>query len=1675
MYGMKKQRDLFSNISSIFRYTFIILFCFFAHANPRDFDVNKNYYEILGVSENATQKEIKFSYSRLAQQHHPDKGGDTKIMAELNQAKKVLFDPKLRALYNTARSRLVHQEGSSAQTKPTFTPDIHLKESRFFSFQLQPTEDPYRVLGVERDASEKLIIERYEFLKNKIEKETSKEFRRQGQQGRGLNPEKISELNRLYSAYRVLSNPEWRNQYDSSQERTITIEGRLFVFEDKANQESLTFFESKNGEVFDFHENEERGKLLVRNTLFAPPENQTSMDTVIKVAGEKLELKLVQLTEIKEPVERQGEAEQRRVPLAELRQQLEEFRQRLNDKWDRLKSTAQDGFRSSIFVQRLSISKVVAKPSPRAMNFEPSALTWGELYRMTHSYSENSTKSLGLKSTVFRAPGQTLNFYVALGAFMFVKTYFDSATYDGVQIDPQWAQTLMAQMTSPVGVFSFVSFVVAAGLMNGLLESHINQLIKSRYNQSKSGINKGIASKGDVADEHRKTNRNIDRRVDRTIKFIRFSRTAFALSAGMMVSAGVQEFFTDPNIKGCWAGIQNKENRSFNFIETCDTAYSEWESVFKSLVAIPSVVLLYKHIKNKLSPFERKIAKGILGIVTVMFITSGFDDSGKLGDWVLELPAMIAAGYIASGVTKTTAHFWGSTKNVREGMGRAMKGKWDEWTKSVSTSLQELGEGKVTPFDKLKSKLDPKTLNKLDNAASKLNKLGKLGRLANWPSWLIQGTLSIPHLVIFFGAHELLHPLTAPLKNYFMANDIVDQKIQINSYMDNSVHQTSDSSQDQKFEFWEGNPEPDCSMSNPEEMGYLEILEEAIFNSTREDCPGRFFSHQLSFYSNLLFEWRFTQFMKFHQLNQSWKRDITETRLWYETSTAVLFQGGLLSVADGSEEENSRKGWEDILYHNVRDDYKIDMLVEQEQEEKAVEAQRQVISENEVCRQALEKKSLCNGSPSELEQSDLQTTADDLLETCAEAEELINSCNELIMEHIAKVGDEMERRYLSDTGDESDEEEDSNNERENSRDIKRNYLTSAFMKFKWAVYQIDQYIDTQDNKNQFQFNNSVLSSPSSRSYLTSEFDVTASLSEEELLGSLRELFNAVDYREADLSKYYSSGQIARCTRDINCEDILRVRAVSAGVDLLNQMHRHIIIANGSRRYNRRHPIKYSNLIRDIMEVFKNGDKNPRTYTTPSSFNLLSEAIGNVIGQHRQAKEEETGMFSFVIPAMDSLPSLPMEYIVYNMVCGDDLDQFSLPSEELSKCTSQDDLEELVEQLPSFEDGGITKPYMFKIPKLIKGPVPNGICEKDYKTTVYTSFNVNGREYEGLLEFVLDPHNIKTNIQIFWEEKVEKQYALLMGCFENQYRNIYTNHFMQTVNSEETYTHSRDTDSNGIPVGSSIALGYADLDLIPSQENIVTEIPKGPLESMMNQADYFFGKLKEIHQYPENFESINCERGNLGNLDEKSLIMCKRQMAIKDTFEQLPGICADLVNLDQNSSANEMQETADMSIECFREMVLDLFEHMGSRIKRQQCLTPAISGFRNGELLDMDTKSWGEQFDYILLKMQYLVSIEVNTILMSDGTSTREQCFKGWCHLYNLPFRDTATVLIVRHLSSIFDELINLHGQVSLFSNHVAVAEECGEDYWNNSDSDTLIKQSIDLYLESIKHVEETEI
>lgn len=82
----------------------------------------KDYYKVLGVSEDASQDDIRKAYRRLAKEHHPDRHGGSKSAEEkfkqISEAYEVLGDPEKRQQYD--RLREAGRHGWSGEGGPGF-------------------------------------------------------------------------------------------------------------------------------------------------------------------------------------------------------------------------------------------------------------------------------------------------------------------------------------------------------------------------------------------------------------------------------------------------------------------------------------------------------------------------------------------------------------------------------------------------------------------------------------------------------------------------------------------------------------------------------------------------------------------------------------------------------------------------------------------------------------------------------------------------------------------------------------------------------------------------------------------------------------------------------------------------------------------------------------------------------------------------------------------------------------------------------------------------------------------------------------------------------------------------------------------------------------------------------------------------------------------------------------------------------------------------------------------------------------------------------------------------------------------------------------------------------------------------------------------------------------------
>ena len=72
-----------------------------------------DYYSTLGVSRTATQDEIKRAFRKLASQHHPDKGGDTKKFQEIQAAYDTLGDAAKRQQYDNPAPQFAGMPGGA--------------------------------------------------------------------------------------------------------------------------------------------------------------------------------------------------------------------------------------------------------------------------------------------------------------------------------------------------------------------------------------------------------------------------------------------------------------------------------------------------------------------------------------------------------------------------------------------------------------------------------------------------------------------------------------------------------------------------------------------------------------------------------------------------------------------------------------------------------------------------------------------------------------------------------------------------------------------------------------------------------------------------------------------------------------------------------------------------------------------------------------------------------------------------------------------------------------------------------------------------------------------------------------------------------------------------------------------------------------------------------------------------------------------------------------------------------------------------------------------------------------------------------------------------------------------------------------------------------------------------
>ena len=69
-------------------------------------DPTRDFYAVLGVATTADAADIKTAWKRLAVKHHPDHGGDVRVMQSINEAHDILGNPEKRSTYDRLRREL---------------------------------------------------------------------------------------------------------------------------------------------------------------------------------------------------------------------------------------------------------------------------------------------------------------------------------------------------------------------------------------------------------------------------------------------------------------------------------------------------------------------------------------------------------------------------------------------------------------------------------------------------------------------------------------------------------------------------------------------------------------------------------------------------------------------------------------------------------------------------------------------------------------------------------------------------------------------------------------------------------------------------------------------------------------------------------------------------------------------------------------------------------------------------------------------------------------------------------------------------------------------------------------------------------------------------------------------------------------------------------------------------------------------------------------------------------------------------------------------------------------------------------------------------------------------------------------------------------------------------------
>lgn len=123
---------------------------------PENSNDANGYYEYLGLKPNATRKEIREAFAKMAKEMHPDTGGDVEEFQYLLQIHEVLTDPLERHNYDTIPEGLIYlgqREKEQLNAKAPINREQIIKESE--KMTMEPASWSYYSDDPDYDLAEK--------------------------------------------------------------------------------------------------------------------------------------------------------------------------------------------------------------------------------------------------------------------------------------------------------------------------------------------------------------------------------------------------------------------------------------------------------------------------------------------------------------------------------------------------------------------------------------------------------------------------------------------------------------------------------------------------------------------------------------------------------------------------------------------------------------------------------------------------------------------------------------------------------------------------------------------------------------------------------------------------------------------------------------------------------------------------------------------------------------------------------------------------------------------------------------------------------------------------------------------------------------------------------------------------------------------------------------------------------------------------------------------------------------------------------------------------------------------------------------------------------------------------------------------------------------------------------